>query len=1431
MARRLRRDDYTVGWVCALPVELAAAQKMLDEEHGNLKPNVGSNHDTDENLYVLGSIGGHNVAIGCLPAGRIGISPAAAVAMRMRATFRGLRFGLMVGIGGGVPVVEDIRLGDVVVSQPNHVFGGVVQYDSGKATPSGFQRTGSLNSPPEILLTAIARVRANELLDRSRVSEYVAELASTSIFQRSKTGPDILFQASYDHKEGQSCDACSTEKQVIRQPRDSEDVLVHYGTIASGSQVIKNAVERDKVSAELGGVLCFEMEAAGLMNNFPCLVIRGICDYADSHKNKRWQSYAAGTAAAYAKELLSVIPPADVANIRKAEGPITGAFDVQIRNETRAIEDHQDGNRLPNLKYLHPAEQLPSGRTTDSSLPLTSNEGRGVINPGLSAQRSLSTQLDTSILSAEQRKEIINDLHFKQRDARLLSLKPAQAKTCSWMLKNALYKEWTAANKLNLHHGFFWIKGKPGAGKSIMMKFLFNGAKKTMKGCLILSFFFNARGESLEKSTRGLYRSLLIQLLEKAPETWSIFNEYGERGVETIRDMGWQDETLRELFTLALQELEDRRVVCYVDALDECPEEDVREMIAFFEELGELEKRAEFRVCFSSRHYPEISIGTGLQLVLELEQEHKNDISVYIDTHLKLGKDTQAEDIKAEILRKSSGIFLWVHLVIPMLNKEYDRGRIKALKKRLTKIPTGLHDLFHEMLTRDEKNMNYLLVCVQILLFASRPLKPNEFRAALETYCEDDHTWYPCDSVHMAPENLRKFVLDVSKGLAEITKSKEPTVQFIHESVRDFFLKEGGINKLRPDEENPEGLGHDMMKEICSQQLLYHNHSTPKFFKPSISELLPLLKYATENVCYHANSAQKFRLDQHSFLKNFDIENWVCAYERLGGSATLLPYGYPHPLYLLAEYGSAELIRIHPERSKYLELKNGRFRNPLLAALYAGHSDAARAFLDLPPQKVEEPNQTAKTKLRRDHALLREDFKHSRRFLSYLCEFGDVEMLDTVLRSGRYDFFAPEAGKIVRQCLKYASSEGVVEKLAEFGLCSAIYINSSKDDGQAPLLSPDDESLTDVHLPHFKSILRENPSIVNEKWVYPFQNLLDYASSKGFDQIARLCIKNSTVNERRRALYEALDGRINQQGRVAIMKYLTDAGVDLEGNESLKEHIAFRLFNAICRPYNEDVVAFLLSASLIKMDYRSYLYGRYGWTLFHWAVQQGRKSYVKLFLSSGCDPMVRDSRQATVLMHTVKVGDLSSFRCILEHEMCDPNLQDEIGRTALLWCAMVADECAVTMASELLKRTDVDPNLKDNSGRTALMRAVQSGKPRMVEILLQSKSTDPNLGSSRGSTPLRIAFKLYLDAKLYSGREPQDFWEISRLLLLTFKVNPDSLQRLPTPFQIAHDNGLSRLVRLLEVFYRCYNDMLEIDVVRLCDLELQVLHWNNIIDE
>ena len=292
---------------------------MLDEEHNTPLCDA---HDT--NIYTCGRLGDHNIVIACLPEGQSGANSAAAVAMQMKSTFTSIRFGLMVGIGGGVPDKEtDIRLGDVVVSKPDKTHGGVVQYDSGKATTSGFERAGSLNTPPIVLLNAVAVLKANQIRERSKLLQYLSKLDHLPRFMREAAGLDTLFEAKYNHIGRGTCEKCNKDYEVTRAARDQK-IVVHHGTIASGNQVIENAAERDRVSAELGAVMCFETEAAGLMNNFPCLVIRGICDYADLHRNNQWQAYAAGTAAAYAKELISVLPAAQVRNTPRAKDIMNG---------------------------------------------------------------------------------------------------------------------------------------------------------------------------------------------------------------------------------------------------------------------------------------------------------------------------------------------------------------------------------------------------------------------------------------------------------------------------------------------------------------------------------------------------------------------------------------------------------------------------------------------------------------------------------------------------------------------------------------------------------------------------------------------------------------------------------------------------------------------------------------------------------------------------------------------------------------------------------------------------------------------------------------------------------------------------------------------------------------------------------------------------
>ncbi|OJJ49289.1 hypothetical protein ASPZODRAFT_164819 [Penicilliopsis zonata CBS 506.65] len=304
----LTHCDYTVAWICALPLELAAAKAMLDKIHDPLPQ-----PPTDHNIYTLGTVSGHNVIVACLPAGVYGTISASTVVSHITSTFPGVRFGLMVGIGGGVPGnAADIRLGDVVVSQPTGLSTGVIQYDYGKALYDGqFQRTGSLNKPPPVLLKAVSQMQSDCMTGKNPVNKIMTDILQSNHAlgeQFSRPESDWLFKPTYLHKGGSlDCSGCDQKQLVNRAPRAAGEHYIHPGLIASGDQVIKDAKLRDSIAQEVG-ILCFEMEAAGLMDELPSLVIRGICDYCDSHKHKKWQGYAALTAAAYAKALLILVP-------------------------------------------------------------------------------------------------------------------------------------------------------------------------------------------------------------------------------------------------------------------------------------------------------------------------------------------------------------------------------------------------------------------------------------------------------------------------------------------------------------------------------------------------------------------------------------------------------------------------------------------------------------------------------------------------------------------------------------------------------------------------------------------------------------------------------------------------------------------------------------------------------------------------------------------------------------------------------------------------------------------------------------------------------------------------------------------------------------------------------------------------------------------
>ncbi|KAL8310675.1 hypothetical protein RB597_010494 [Gaeumannomyces tritici] len=859
---------------------------MLDEQHPP-QPGIPG----DDNAYVLGRIHRHNVAMACLP-GQYGTNNAAIVATNVKRSFPSIRATLMVGIAGGSPSQADLYLGDVVVGTR------VMQYDMGKALGDGhFQGTAIPKTPAPLLNSAVSTLRSKQSSDR------IASFSRSRLPNLSRPDhPDRLFQASYEHHplRAPTCNNRNPKKLQPRAGRLSDEPKIHYGVIASANRVMRNGKERDEI-ARLHSALCFEMEAAGMMDNVQCLPIRGICDYSDSHKNKVWQDYAAATAAAYARELLEVIPA--------SSGELSRANTTRFNN---------------------------------ASEPDTADDQ-----------------------ASERRQRLLESLNFAQIDARKTTIRTAHSKTCRWFVRHSAYRDWLDPAMQSQNHGFLWMRGKAGAGKSTMMKFVYLESKKRDgSNTMSASFFFNARGEYLEKSITGMYRSLLMQLLKRFPDLQSILDN------TDIIPASQQDcpdlDALKELLRSALLSLGQRSFTCFIDALDECDEQEVRDMVQFFEDLAEdtAEAGIQLRICFSSRPYPYISTPKGILLTLEDESGHAEDLAQYVESKLKIDDPVLRKDLQLQILGKASGIFLWIVLVVDILNEEDDDGGL-ALRTKLSKIPDKLSDLFKSILMRDQKSPERLLLCVLWILCAKRPLTPAEFRHALWVALLDQQSAQndrQVDSDVPDVSNMNacvKLVTSSSKGLAEITKSKQPTVQFVHESVRDFLVKEKGLQDLWPELGFEwEGPSHERLKRCCTTYLSLSgvqaivNDPEGRDVCDALAQKYSFLEYASQQVLHHANAAA-FVVPQDEFMSQFFASAGI-GVVNLFERHKKRRYGvHATPIYVLADRGLENLIRTRikqepaaraPRERK--DLTGYKGRTPLSWAAQKGRLSIVKVFVD-----------------------------------------------------------------------------------------------------------------------------------------------------------------------------------------------------------------------------------------------------------------------------------------------------------------------------------------------------------------------------------------------------------------------------------------------------------------------------------------------------
>ncbi|PYH71859.1 ankyrin [Aspergillus vadensis CBS 113365] len=1281
--RRLSHDDYTIGWVCALAIEAAAAMAMLDQIHPALPI-----HARDSNSYTLGSIGRHNIVIACLPAGVYGTTSAATVASNMFISFGSIHHLVMVGIGGGVPSASvDIRLGDVVVSIPTPCCEGVVQYDYGKTIRQGhFERTGTLNKPSTALLTAVSNLRAADLRNGSQIPVLISEmLARNPQMVQTSTSPgsqrDLLFASDYEHDPAEpTCESCDREKLLVRSTRSSDRPVVHYGLIASGNQVIKHAQTRDLLAAELNGILCFEMEAAGLMDNFPCIVIRGVSDYSDSHKNKDWQGYAAATAAAYAKQLLATIGVCGL-------GPIS-----------------------------------------DPAVP-------------------------GAITAAQHRASMMDALRPDQHESRQATIKPAHAKTCRWLLEKQEYVNWMDSNRFPEHRGFLWIKGKAGSGKSTMMKFAFLQADATVDAdTKVISFFFNARGEDVEKSTLGMYRSLLAQILEKVPELQVLLDELDfERWDE---EYPWCHEILQCTLRRSISQLGGRRVICFVDALDECEEEQVRAMVEFIQSLGEhaISSNVHLHVCFSSRHYPHIAIEEGLELILEDQEGHANDITRYLQSELKIGRSKQAEDIRREIQAKASGIFLWMVLVVRILNREFQRGRLHALRKRLRETPAKLSDLFIDILTRDTANMEDLLLSIQWILFARRPLKREELYFAILSADPDNLTeaWDPED---VTEQDIDRFILSASKGLAETTRSKAKTVQFIHESVRDFLLKENGLRELWPEHQgNFEASSHDRLKQCCNNTLLSEtsnriadeqfiasaSRDELKALRGSVCRKVPFLQYAVHNVLQHSEAAEKGGIRQGCFLGNFNFSRWKrCSnilerYKaRRHTESACLPY-------ILAKYDLSNLIlAIYKDKPcgsipsrrdldflvSYAVRNDHRdFLDSIIRSQLQDASASSTACIEMALRYTIQYDREAMfaNLITHIHVNLNQPDKDGKQYLHYVIQYGRDSMFDRMLAMREVDLNAPDVHgdtplhyairfeqqyiftKLIRMDRINLSAQNMANQTLLH--CAMQYGREKMFD---LLLMRDNADIT----AHLCSAIERNDELV-------FNRLL-----------ATQPVNVNTTNENgKKPMLLAIERSNPAMIKSLLEMSCTEVPLSEQGWNRMLQSAALNRWG--------EIVELLVTME----DLFSHLNSPCAEAVLLYAAWSGNKALVDRILATGkSDPNAKALDGKTALAYAAYGGYTDIAMQLLSTENIEPDVKDWYGMTPLAYAASRGYENIVI---QLLSTEGINPDFKDMFGFTPLSEAAVNGHEDVVRRLLANRRPDV-LPDDVGGRKALLAAKAY----------------------------------------------------------------------------------------
>ncbi|KAI1126006.1 hypothetical protein F5Y10DRAFT_245888 [Nemania abortiva] len=474
----------------------------------------------------------------------------------------------------------------------------------------------------------------------------------------------------------------------------------------------------------------------------------------------------------------------------------------------------------------------------------------GQLSDSQSLKPNLLPAVPVSFREAEE--PCLRSLRFPSMNTRRLNIEKPAEQTCLWLFEHEAYRDWFLSRNRDKHGGLLWLKGKPGAGKSVLMKEAFRRAVQGQdkSDYRTAAFFFNAKGSELDRSPLGLFRSLLYQLLQKDPEHLQHFRELWDAIFYEENDP-WREGELQYFFESMFSRQGAKRTIIFVDALDECGSESIQSQATFWRKITRSACNANIHlnVCLSMRDFPTITVSDCYEVLVQNYNIH--DITTYLNQRFMLSiadKESQWELLKENILLKSAGVFLWVVLVVDdVLNKWNDGKSVQYLLKRLDVLPQELHDLFSEMFSSIDPSTRALTIRVfQWAILAVKPLRLHEWHHIIafsrKPRPKSLREWRESDNFTHNDDQLEKQIRSISKGLIELSARKEEVkdasleaisvragagsldveygearvVQIIHESVREFFLQGDGFRAVDPNfKYEPIGYGHGLIMITC----------------------------------------------------------------------------------------------------------------------------------------------------------------------------------------------------------------------------------------------------------------------------------------------------------------------------------------------------------------------------------------------------------------------------------------------------------------------------------------------------------------------------------------------------------------------------------------------------------------------------------------